>query len=67
VGWGVCGLALTANVAASTASRFEAGQNINLNSLAAMKVALEGANVQLILENGGGPGVRLEKPVEDKS
>lgn len=62
VGWGVRDLARAADVAASTVSRFEAGQNINLNSLTAMKEALEYAGVQFIPENGGGPGVRLEKP-----
>lgn len=59
VGWGVRDLAHAADVAASTVSRFEAGQNINLNSLTAMKKALEDAGVKFIPENGGGPGVRL--------
>ncbi len=67
VGWGVRDLAGAADVAASTVSRFEAGQNINLHSLNAMKTALEDAGVLFIPENGGGPGVRLKKPVKNKN
>jgi transcriptional regulator with XRE-family HTH domain len=62
VDWGVRDLARAANVAASTVSRFESGQNINLSSLTAMKEALENAGVQFISENGGGP----ERPVKEK-
>jgi len=59
LGWGIRDLADEADVAVSTVSRFEAGQNINLNSMTAMKEALENAGIQFIPENGGGPGVRL--------
>jgi hypothetical protein len=33
----------------------------------AVRRALEAAGVEFIDENGGGPGVRLEKPQKDKS
>lgn len=60
VGWGIRDLAHEAEIAVSTVSRFEAGENINLSSLTAMKSALEAAGVEFIPENGGGPGVRLK-------
>ena len=58
-GWGIRDLAHEADIAVSTVSRFEAGENINVSSLTAMKSALEAAGVEFIPENGGGPGVRL--------
>ena len=60
LGWGIRELANAADIATSTVSRFEAGQNINLSSLNAMKEALEAEGIQFIPENGGGPGVRLK-------
>ena len=60
LGWGVRDLADAANIATSTVSRFEAGQNINLSSLNAMKEAFENEGIQFIPENGGGPGVRVK-------
>lgn len=59
LGWGIRDLAREAEIAVSTVSRFEAGENINLSSLTAMKAALEAGGVMFIPENGGGPGVRL--------
>ena len=61
VGWGIRDLAQEADIAVSTVSRFEAGENINVSSLTAMTSALEIAGVEFIPENGGGPGVRLRK------
>ncbi|SDG19050.1 helix-turn-helix domain-containing protein [Pelagibacterium luteolum] len=56
-------LAKTANVGNSTVRNFEAGRSVPVaNNLAAMKSALEAAGVRFIPENGGGAGVRLEKP-----
>ena len=60
--WGIRDLANQADVAASTVSRFEAGENVNLNTMTAMKSALESAGIEFIAENGGGPGVRLKAP-----
>ena len=60
LGWGIRDLAHEADIAVSTVSRFEAGENINLSSLTAMKDALEAAGVEFIPENGGGVGVRLK-------
>jgi hypothetical protein len=34
---------------------------------AAIRAALEAAGVEFIDENGGGPGVRLQKPSKSKS
>ena len=65
VGWGIRDLAHEAEIAVSTVSRFEAGENINVSSLTAMTSALEAAGVEFIPENGGGPGVRLRERTGD--
>ncbi len=62
VGWGIRELAASAEIAVSTASRFEAGENINLKSYEAMKAALCAAGVSFLDDDGNGPGVRF-KPV----
>ena len=55
-------LAEASGVSARTIQNFESGnrQPIQAN-LAALRAALEKAGVEFIAENGGGPGVRLEK------
>ena len=40
---------------------------VTLANEAALRQALENAGVEFIDENGGGPGVRLRKPKEEKS
>lgn len=58
-------LAAAAGVARATLIDFEKGQREPRASTAsALQKALEGAGVQFISENGGGPGVRLAVPVK---
>jgi transcriptional regulator with XRE-family HTH domain len=58
---GIRELAERSRVAASTISRFEAGEELKPRTLDAIRQALEEAGVEFIPENGGGPGVRLRK------
>lgn len=60
---GVRELANTADVSPNTVTRVEADGSVNSSTLAAIRRALEGAGVQFIPENGGGPGVRLRQPL----
>lgn len=60
-------LAEAASVSRSVIVDFENGRRTpNRNNLAAIRTALEDAGVQFISENGGGPGVRLNKSVNNK-
>lgn len=55
-------LAEAAQVNKRTLMDFESGNRTPVPAtLAVLKTALESAGVQLIPENGGGPGVRLKK------
>jgi transcriptional regulator with XRE-family HTH domain len=58
---GVRDLADMAKVSPSTVARFEAGEELKVRTVEAMRAALESAGVEFIAENGGGPGVRLKK------
>ena len=59
---GVRELAEMAGVNPGTISRFETGKGgMQSGNLGAVQKALEAAGVELIPENGGGPGVRLRK------
>jgi len=61
--WSQDTLASAAKVSVTTLRNFERGASVPVtNNLGAMRAALEGAGVQFIEENGGGPGVRLAKP-----
>ncbi len=60
LGWGVRDLAVNAGVTANTVSRFENGADALGNTLRKIQRALEDAGIELIDENGGGPGVRLK-------
>jgi transcriptional regulator with XRE-family HTH domain len=62
VGWGVRDLAKEAGVSVDTVSRLERGEELQPRTLAAIQAALEAAGVEFIPENGGGAGVRLNKP-----
>ncbi|MER9412904.1 helix-turn-helix domain-containing protein [Mesorhizobium sp. M0589] len=59
--WSTLDLAKAAGIGGNTVNRFEAGQDARVSSVDKMRSALEGAGVEFIAENGGGPGVRLKK------
>jgi DNA-binding XRE family transcriptional regulator len=62
LGLGVRELATAADVSPETVVRFEGGETLRTRTVAAIRIALEGAGVDFIAENGGGAGVRLRKP-----
>ena len=61
VGWGVRDLAAAAKVSPDTVARLERGETLSPRTIAAIRASLEGAGVEFIEQNGGGPGVRLRK------
>lgn len=63
LGWGVRDLAAAAKVGVDTVTRFERGETLMERTVDAIQRALEDGGVEFIPENGGGPGVRLRKPV----
>lgn len=59
-------LAVASGVAHATLADFEGNKRQPYGrTLAAIRAALEAAGVEFIEENGGGPGVRLRKPLAD--
>ncbi|WP_246376366.1 XRE family transcriptional regulator [Gluconacetobacter aggeris] len=66
LGLGVRELSDLAQVSTNTITRLERGESLYPRTVDAIRAALEGAGVEFIAENGGGPGVRLSKP-ESKS
>jgi len=67
VGWGVRELAKKAHVTANTVTRIENGADAKQSTMDRLQQALEAAGVELIDENGGGPGVRLRKRQHKKA
>jgi transcriptional regulator with XRE-family HTH domain len=61
LGWGVRELAAAAKVSADTVARFERGDELKERTVEAIQRALEVGGIELIDENGGGPGLRLKK------
>ena len=61
-GLGMRDLAAAAQVSPDTIARLERGETLAPRTLAAIRAALEGAGVEFIEPNGGGPGVRLREP-----
>ena len=62
IGWSQGDLARQLGVSALTIKRLEAGgRNVSDEMRKRAREALEGAGVEFIAENGGGPGVRLRK------
>lgn len=60
--WSQQQLAEAAKVGNATIRNFEGGKSSPQNAtLTVLRSALEAAGVELIAENGGGPGVRLAK------
>jgi len=66
LGMGVRDLAAAAKVSADTVARFERGEELKERTIEALKQTLESAGVEFIDENGGGPGVRLQKRILKK-
>ena len=66
LGLGVRELAAAAKVSIDTVARFERGDELKERTVEALKRTLEAAGVEFIDQNGGGPGVRLRKPVRGK-
>src|SRR3954467_2998437 len=66
VGWGVRDLAQEAGVTANTVTRIENGADAKQSTMDALQRALEGAGIEFIDQNGGGPGVRLRKAASSK-
>jgi len=60
LGLGVRELAEKAKVSPDTVARFERGEVLKQRTVEDIQRALEAAGVELIAENGGGPGVRLK-------
>lgn len=63
---GVRELAAAAKVSVDTVARFERGEELKERTIDALQRALEAAGINLIAENGGGPGVRLRKRQQKK-
>lgn len=64
VRWSAEQLAAAANIGVATVRRAEAEDGELTGTIAnesAMRAALEGAGIEFIFENGGGPGVRLRR------
>ncbi|UGY22043.1 MULTISPECIES: helix-turn-helix domain-containing protein [Bradyrhizobium] len=61
LGLGVRELAAAAKVSIDTVARFERGDELKERTIEALRHALEAGGVEFIDENGGGPGVRLQK------
>ena len=60
--WTVRDLAEKAGVHRNTITNIETGKYAgDAETLSAIRTTLEGAGVEFIPENGGGPGVRLKK------
>jgi len=66
--WSQQDLSESAAVGIVTVRQLEAGTHRPRRAtLDVIKRALEAAGVEFIEENGGGPGVRLRKPLKEKS
>jgi ribosome-binding protein aMBF1 (putative translation factor) len=68
--WSAAELAQAAALGANTIRRAEVAEaetSLTVANELAVRRALEAAGVEFIDENGGGPGVRLRKPLKEKS
>jgi transcriptional regulator with XRE-family HTH domain len=61
LGWGTRDLARNAGVSPDTVARFERGEQLKGATVAALRNTFEGAGIEFIPENGGGPGVRMSR------
>jgi transcriptional regulator with XRE-family HTH domain len=63
ISWSQDKLAIESKVAKATIANFEANRRAPYDrTLADLRATLEAAGVEFIPENGGGAGVRLQKP-----
>jgi ribosome-binding protein aMBF1 (putative translation factor) len=68
--WSAADLARESSLGANTVRRAEVAEketSLTAANELAVRRALEAAGVEFIDENGGGPGVRLRKPLRGKS
>lgn len=61
LGWGVRELAQIAKVSTQTVTRFERGEQLKDRTVQSLQSAFEDAGIEFIPENGGGPGLRVNK------
>ena len=64
--WEQRDLADASSVSLPTIKRLESAPGVmaaHMSTVAALRAALEAAGIEFIAENGGGPGVRLRKPL----
>jgi transcriptional regulator with XRE-family HTH domain len=67
LGWTQSELSKASKTATKTIADFERGaRDPYPRTLEDVRAALENAGIEFIDENGGGPGVRLRKPVKEK-
>jgi len=66
LGCGVRELAAAAKGSIDTVARFERGDELKERTIEALQLTLEAGGIEFIDENGGGPGVRLQKPAKGK-
>ncbi|WP_338529442.1 transcriptional regulator [Nitratireductor thuwali] len=64
--WGVLDLARGAAVSTQTIVRLERGEILRASTIDRVRRAFESAGVEFISQNGGGPGVRLARPIDDE-
>jgi transcriptional regulator with XRE-family HTH domain len=66
LGWSQTELAQQAGLSLPTVKRVEReggdGPNVSEEARNKLRITLERAGIEFIAENGGGPGVRLQKP-----
>ncbi|RWE50926.1 MAG: XRE family transcriptional regulator [Mesorhizobium sp.] len=65
LGWGIRELAEVARVATQTITRLEQGDRLKPKTLQVIRAAFEAAGIEFISQNGGGPGVRLARRLDD--
>ena len=61
LGWGVRELARIAKVSTQTVTRFERGEQLRDRTVQSLQSAFEDSGIEFIPENGGGPGLRINK------
>ena len=60
---GIRELAAATGVSTNTITRFERGEQLKLATVQRLRAALEDAGIEFIPENGGGPGLRINKKI----